>query len=169
MASSVLWLRVVAWWFPCGRTGSRREGSRQSLRLVSCPFQALRPVLDPPRSAAPSFPLAMADEGQWKGMSLPKTREGRKNKTCIPIRSSRGGVLRRRAEGFKAEAFFVSVIRAMRCRLFSAASSMAPGLIHPSTHSPGHPGYNVYFLVDKFCNIVYNIPNVAGGGVAVPF
>jgi len=70
------WLRVIVWLILCGRTGSRREGSRQSLRLVSCPFQALRSVLGPFHSAAPSFPLALADEGQWKGMSLPKTLEG---------------------------------------------------------------------------------------------
>jgi len=96
-----LWLRVIVWLILCGRTGCRREGSRQSLRLVSCPLQALRPVLGPFRSAIPSFPLAMADEGQWKGMSLPKTREGRENNTCIPIRWGRGGILQRRGGGFQ--------------------------------------------------------------------
>jgi len=95
------WLRVIVWLILCGRTGSRREGSRQSLRLVSCPLQALRPVLGPDRSGTPSFPLAMADEGQWKGMSLPKTRGGRKNNTCIPIRSGRERVLRRRGGGLQ--------------------------------------------------------------------
>lgn len=66
-------LRVVDRLIPFDRTGSRRPVSCQSLRLVSCHRQALRLVLSPIAVEPHSSPLAIADEGQWKGMSLQKT------------------------------------------------------------------------------------------------
>ena len=65
-------LRVVERLFSSDRTGSGRLVPCQSLRLVSWAWRALRPVLIPPAGESHSFPLAIADEGQWKGMSLTK-------------------------------------------------------------------------------------------------
>jgi len=63
-------LRVVERLFLCDRTGSGRPVPCQSLRLVSCAWQALRSGLIPFACECRSFPLAMAHEGQWKRMSL---------------------------------------------------------------------------------------------------
>jgi len=68
-------LREVERLFFCGRTGSGRPVPCQSLRFVSCSWQALRSVLIPIARESLSFPLAMAIEGQWKGMSLQKTEK----------------------------------------------------------------------------------------------
>ena len=63
-------LRVVERLFLFYRTGSGRPVPRQSLRLVSWAWQALRSVLMPVARESPSFPLALGDEGQWKGTSF---------------------------------------------------------------------------------------------------
>ena len=67
---SCFMLRVVERLFLCDRTGSVRPVPRQSLRLVACAWQALRSVLIPIACESHSIPLAIAHEGQWKGMSF---------------------------------------------------------------------------------------------------
>ena len=73
-------LRVVERLFSSDRTGSGRPVPSQSLRLVSWAWRALRPVLIPPAGESHSFPLAIADEGQWKGMSFREDRTIMRNK-----------------------------------------------------------------------------------------
>ena len=68
----VFMLRLVERLFLYSRTGSGQPVPCQSLRLVSCSWQALRSVLSPIACESLSFPLALAHEGQWKGMSLTK-------------------------------------------------------------------------------------------------
>jgi hypothetical protein len=68
-------LRVVEKLFSLCRTSSGRPVSCQSpdeplSGLVSCARQALHSVLMPIACESYSFPLAVVDEGQWKGMSF---------------------------------------------------------------------------------------------------
>ena len=56
--------------FSLGRPGFERPVPCQSLCLVSWAWQALRPGLICSARDPQSFPLALGDEGQWKGLSL---------------------------------------------------------------------------------------------------
>ncbi len=72
----VFWFDGFAWscgGFCSGAPAGGELRSRQSLRLVLCPCRAVRSALVRIASVSPSFPLAMADEGPGKGMSLSKT------------------------------------------------------------------------------------------------
>lgn len=68
-------LRVFERLFSLYRSGSGRPVACQSLRFVSCSWQALLSLLIPIACESNYFPLAIANEGQWKVMSFTEDSE----------------------------------------------------------------------------------------------
>ncbi len=85
-------LGVVERWFSSDRTGSGRPVPCQSLRLVSWAWQTRRAVLVPSARGTHSFPLAMVDEGQWKGMSLTEDLRNNSPSERIPGPGNKGTI-----------------------------------------------------------------------------